>query len=385
MDVRQVHGIEHIFLLGDLHLGVRNNSQQWMKIQEDFLLTEFPRQIKESGCDPSKSILILEGDIFHDRQKIDITVLYAATRIFNGLCKIFPNGVFVIAGNHDVYFKETNDVTSLDTLKYLIKKTLRGVFNVYTKPVRLEVNSKHKYLLLPWEHDNEKLTQVIKENEGTADYIICHADIKSAQFNRFVRVETGLEPKALSKYKKVYAGHIHIRQEFNRAGSVVSYTGTPYQMDRGDVKNQKGFDILTLSNDGVVETFVPNKFSPEFVKWNVYKLLNMSTDDIRAAFANNFVDISVDTRIADRFTPTTFLELIGESGARSIEFTNYSSETDVKVKDLAQSITNDEFSLDGIFELYCDQKTYDNLLRKKITDKFRGYLKSVRDTQKTVL
>ena len=108
----------------------------------------------------------------------------------------------------------------------------------------------------------------------------------------------------------------------------------------------------------------------------------MTIDEIKSSFDNNFVDISIDTAITDRFTPTAFLEMIGDTGARSIEFNPYTSESEIKVTDLSQNISDDELSMDMILDLYCDQKSYDTHIRTSITDKFRVYLKELRNTQK---
>lgn len=378
--------ISKTFLVGDLHLGIKNNSSSWLAMQEDFLCNTFIDQCKENGLDGETDILILEGDIFHNRQTIDVLVQETAEKIFCVLCRRFKH-VYVIAGNHDIYYKDTNAVSSLNSIKKLVKQELGKDFNltVIMQPVSLVINNQYSYLMLPWENDNNVLSQTIKDYEGKCDYIICHADVKGAKFNRFVKVETGLDTKQLTKYKKIYAGHIHIRQEFTKAGAIISYTGTPYHMDRGDVGNKKGFDILTYQDGEVTETFIENKISPKYIKSNVYSLLNYTIEQIQTLFKNNFVDISVDTKIADRFNPTSFLELIGDTQPKSIEFTNYSSEGVMKVNDIAQNINDDDLNIENVFEVYCDQKSYDKLQRKLITAKFQTYLKEIRDSQKSEL
>lgn len=377
--------VKKTFLLGDLHLGIKNNSSSWMKIQEDFLFNTFIEQCLDNGLNKDTDILILEGDVFHNRMTLDIVILQSASRIFENFCAHFKK-IYVIAGNHDVYYKDNNSVTSLHTLRDLIEinPNNRGKLVVLTDPAILTIN-KHKYLMLPWEHDNKILSETIKNNEDTCDYIICHADIKGAKFNRFVKVETGLDSKNLSKFKKIYAGHIHIRQNMTKAGAQVSYTGTPYHMDKGDIGNKKGFDILSYENDEIVETFVPNLVSPCYVKTNIYILLDLTLDEIKNIVNKNYVDISVDSKIADRFNASTFLDLLGDTGSRTIEFTNYSSDSELRVNDLAQNISDDDLTIDKIFEVYCDQKSYDKLQRQKISEQFRAYIKDIRNAQKSEL
>jgi hypothetical protein len=87
--------IRKITLVGDLHLGIRNNSVEWMNIQRDFLLDFLLTKVDED-FDEDRDILILEGDIFHSRESINVRIQNEAFDIFKQLAKKFKRGIYII-------------------------------------------------------------------------------------------------------------------------------------------------------------------------------------------------------------------------------------------------------------------------------------------------
>ena len=59
--------------------------------------------------------VISAGDIFHQRTAIDVNVMNAAYRCIAALAKHCK--IYLIAGNHDCYFKTTTDVNSINIFK----------------------------------------------------------------------------------------------------------------------------------------------------------------------------------------------------------------------------------------------------------------------------
>lgn len=370
-------GIRQIYLVGDLHLGVRGNSVVWSDIQEDFLLNVFPRQIRENGHNPADSVLILEGDIFHSRQSLDVRIFNRAIKIFAQLSKLFKS-VYVIVGNHDVYYKEDNSVNSVQILSQLFPNLW-----VFEDPIKINFNDKHTFLLIPWIESATEITEVIEKNANRAQYIVCHADIQGANLNAISKIEKGIDPHVLTTYKRIYSGHIHIRQELKKYGASISYTGTPYSMDKMDAGNQKGFDILTLVDDEIVEKFVPNIDSPLFVKKNLYSILEMNLKEIGELFTNNFVEVMVNNKISNRFSVHVFMDMIKDINLKKIEFTPYTVKDNMDVNQIMQTAegNNIDLSIPNMFNLYMDQKGYDRAMRKRIEAKFAAFSTKIKDQQ----
>lgn len=369
--------IKNVVIVGDLHLGIHNNSVMWSDIQNEYLTKTFPRQLTESGYTAKDSILILEGDIFHSRQSIDVRIFNNALTLFGQLSNMFRS-VYIILGNHDVYYKQDNSINSVQVLGRLFKNIW-----VFENPQKLCINNKHKFLLLPWVEQNTEITEIVEKNANRCDYIVCHADIQGANMNSVTKLETGIDPHALATYKRIYAGHIHLRQEIKKYGASVLYNGTPYSMDRNDIGNQKGFDILSFDGDDIIERFIPNEESPKYVRKNMYTVLEMNEKEIHEFVRNNFVDIQLDNRIANRFSVQVFMDLIKEMGYKEIVFTPYTPKDTMDTKQILQNAETNgvDLSIPNMFVMYMDHKGYDRGMRKKIETKFNSLLAKVKEQQ----
>lgn len=352
--------IDNIYLIGDTHFGVKNNSIEWSQIQKDFFLKFFFEKI-EPFFNPDKDIIIFEGDIFHYREAVNVRVQNEVFDIFTFLAKKFKRGVFAITGNHDTYYKDNNTIHSLRALSNLADN-----IHIFESPEILSINGMHDFLMVPWIEEPKKLKSILADHLSFCQYVICHTDMIGFKFNKWVTVEKGLDPKTLEEYKRVYSGHIHIRQQ---KGNIL-YTGSPYQMDRGDSDNVKGFYVLGVNTQTLEETFITNTYSPIFVKYKINDILEMSIHEILKAFNNNFVDILIDISFANKFNITRFLEEISQSKHRKLEFFTYSTQ-ESKTIDISEDFDpDDNFNLVDIFKSYVKTKDYSRDFKKQVAIKF---------------
>lgn len=355
----KLNNVRKIFLVGDLHLGIKNNSIEWLQIQKDFLLDFLFNKVDED-FDEDRDVLFLEGDIFHSRESINVRIHDEALTIFTELSKKFKRGIYIIIGNHDVYYKDRNAVHSLKAISHIADN-----IKVFENPEILTINGSFNFLMLPWVEDTNRINQIIDDHRDLCNYIVCHADIKGLRFNKWTKVEHGIEVDALSSYRRVYAGHIHHRQEFKN----VLYTGTPYQMDRGDRDNVKGFYELSLTGDTISEKFIENTKSPVYKKFDIYELLEMPTAKVISELNNAFVDIMISTSFVNKFPVTRFLEKVSGAAHRKIEFFTYVDQ----VKDEASQIEfnpEDQFNVIDIFKSYIKSKDYSQSFKMELAKNF---------------
>ena len=70
--------VKRIWVLGDLHLGVRANSVEWLEIQQEFfekvLIPTLKKEVKPGD------VLVQVGDAFDNRKSIDFFGLECAVR-----------------------------------------------------------------------------------------------------------------------------------------------------------------------------------------------------------------------------------------------------------------------------------------------------------------
>lgn len=316
--------VNRIWILGDMHLGVRSNSIEWLEIQKDFFENQFIPTLKKN-VKPG-DILVQVGDAFDNRQSINVKILHYAVNLFEKLGEILP--VHVIAGNHDIWAKKSNEISSIDSLKWIPN------VSVYKDSKQFDWGDK-KVLLMPWRRDTTHEIETLQKYPE-ANIVFCHSEVRGIKLNSKVNNHHGLEAISYNRYDAVYSGHIHYRQNKGKLRMV----GTPYQLTRSDANNIKGFDLVDLSN--MQETFFENDRSPKFLKYYLTELLNIPLGKFKAEIKNNFIDLFVPSNIASTNALSKLINKIQGIG-RKIEPTIYDQST---------FIDKDMYDMDEIEDLY---------------------------------
>jgi UDP-2,3-diacylglucosamine pyrophosphatase LpxH len=365
----KLEGIRKIFVLGDLHLGVRNNSMEWSEIQSQFLLDTFLNDVDRDGFDPEQDILVQVGDWNHVRESTNVRIYKNSLDIAAKFSQKFKRGVYVILGNHDVYYKDRNDVHSLEGFDKMFPN-----FHIFTHAEELTINS-HRFLMLPWVESVDRIKEIVKSH-SRCKYIFCHADVKGFSLNLHTRLEHGLDFGDLANFKRVYSGHIHIRQQRNN----VLYVGTPYEMDRGDRGNIKGFYVLSVGSDRVEEKFIQNQVSPRHIKIEMIDLLSLNYEEITKLFKNNFVDLLIESSFSARFPVAAFTELLKDCGHRRLEFFSYSREEQLAKSEIEIN-SNYEYNIFTIAQEKLKDKNLSPTLHSQIFEKFKELYDSLKNTK----
>lgn len=296
---------KRIWFITDTHLGVRNNSNEWIDYIREYFFDWFFPMVRENY--KPGDVLFHLGDFFDSRQSLNLKVLNLGIEIAEELSSIFKDGVYIIVGNHDIWGKTSNDVNSLKSLKWI-----PGI-NIIEEPQTLKILDK-SFLLMPWRKDHEAESQFLEQAESH-DVLCCHADIRGLKFNRFTSVETGSSIDEFEKFKRVYSGHIHYAQ---KAGNI-TMLGSPYELTRSDMGNQKGITLLNVSD--LKETYFPNDFSPQFKRLYFNDILESTPADLDHIFRNNFVDIMIDPVMSLKAPLSILTDMI--QSQRSLKFHPY--------------------------------------------------------------
>lgn len=287
--------IKRAWMITDIHLGVRNSSNEWQEIQRDYFFNFFIPLVKKE-YKPGDVLLVL-GDVFDSRNAINLKVLCLGIDIFEALSKIFTDGILIILGNHDVWAKNTNDINSVRALKWIPN------IHIYEEPASLQIGSK-KFFAMPWRKDHEAEKECIQAMGPGNDYMLCHTDIQGFRFNKTTEIEEGCAIDEFKQFEKVFSGHIHYSQRVKN----IHMLGSPYQLTRSDIGNPKGVTVLDI-NTGT-ETYFENDHSPKFIKMKFSDILEMSPSRLNSIFKSNFVDIYLDGEQSLNAPISTFMDLL---------------------------------------------------------------------------
>ncbi len=222
-----------IALLTDTHFGARNDSPAFSKYFYKFYDEIFFPYLKEHNI---KNLIHL-GDIVDRRKFINFKTSYDFRNKF--MCKLWEHKIdtHIIIGNHDTYYKNTNEVNAVDELL----TTYDGVHepHIYVNPEVAEFDGM-RILMLPWIcADNRNKSMEVLQQEK-ADLICGHLEIQGFTMHNGMVSQGGLDTKLFKRFEKVYSGHFHHRSNDGH----IHYLGSPYEMVWNDYKDPKGFHIL---------------------------------------------------------------------------------------------------------------------------------------------
>ena len=217
-----------IAIITDTHYGARRGSKLFHDYFEQFYKNIFFPTLEQEGIDT----VIHMGDAFDSRKSIDYQSLeWAKKVVFDPLKKY---NVHMIIGNHDVYYKNTNEINSPELL-------LQSYTNIktYSKITEVKIGNLD-VLFIPW-INTENYEDSIKLIQNTScKCAMGHLELNGFQAHRGHTMEDGMDSKLFEKFTKVYSGHYHTRSD----NGIVFYLGNPYEIYWNDLNDPRGFTIF---------------------------------------------------------------------------------------------------------------------------------------------
>lgn len=344
----------NVILISDIHFGVSSSSEEWQENINDYFQNWFIPYVKDELKKTPDAVICCLGDVYHDRKSIDIDVNNLCIDIFEQLAQIIP--VYIINGNHDLSKKTNKGNSSLRSLGNIDNVT------VIKEPTMLQFVEGRKNIAkvaaIPYLGDcNDENKELVKFDKR-ADYAFMHTDISKMKFDNGMTIVGAVDAEKFAG--KVISGHIHKRQETDK----VVYVGSPYQMSRGDIDNQKGIYKLILSTGEMI--FTPNNYSPIFQKIDITKFLNFTDKERTDALKNNYTDIVIDEVNIDKYKMGDVYEILNSCQAKRAQIQVIKSKTNIQVDENSEEHT--ELSMEELINSAIEQLA-------DVDDEFKGKLK----------
>jgi len=277
-----------IGLITDTHYNFRKANKPFHEYFAKFYDEIFFPTLKKNKI---KTVIHL-GDAFDSRKGVDYWALdWAKENVYDRFQDLGIT-VYNIVGNHDAYYKNSNEINSIDTL-------LQQYYNVVrvSKPAEYIIEGM-KTVLLPWIcTDNEKETfELLEETE--AKVVFGHLELNGFTVYPGQYQQEGLDKKVFQKFDRVYSGHYHTRSDDGK----IFYLGNPYQMFWNDVNDKRGFHIFdtddykldyyqnphTMFERVYYENNNPKDFDASYLTDKMVKIVVRQRDDYK--MFDKFVD-----------------------------------------------------------------------------------------------
>ena len=240
-----------IALVTDTHFGARNDHDHFNTYFYKFYEDIFFPYLKEHNI---KTCIHL-GDVM-DRRKF---VSYKTAKDFREqFCETFVTNdinVHMIVGNHDTYFKNTNEVNSLDEL---IGGRYENI-KIYSEAETVEFDI--PIFFLPWINSTNYKSTLEKMQKTKATVAMGHLEIKGFEMHHGFPSETGMDKSEFNRFDMVMSGHFHKKSDDGH----IFYLGTPYQIYWNDDKCPKGFHIFDTETRELERIENPLKIFKKFM------------------------------------------------------------------------------------------------------------------------
>ena len=220
-----------IALITDTHFGARNDSLIFNDYFYKFWEQTFFPYLKENNIDT----VVHLGDVM-DRRKF---VSYKIAQDFREkFLQVFDDNKInlkMIVGNHDIYYRNTNDVNSLNELigsKYETIQTYKSCTTINFDDVPI--------MLIPWINSENYANTMKKIQKTNAQIAMGHLEINGFEMHAGHFAEGGYDKGLFSKFDMVFSGHFHKKSDDGQ----IFYLGSTYQMTWSDYDCPRGFHIF---------------------------------------------------------------------------------------------------------------------------------------------
>ena len=222
-----------IAILNDTHFGVRNDSEAFRNYQLKFFNDIFFPYLKKHNI---KTIVHL-GDVVDRRKFINFETASTFKEHFWDILWKEKLDTHIIIGNHDTYFKNTNEVNAIENLYTSFDG--KNEPWIYTRP-KIVTFDDLPILFLPWICDDTREESMQLLDSAPVEIVMGHLEIKGVEMSNGFINEFGNEKADFKRFERVISGHFHKHTDDGQ----IYYCGAQYEQTWSDYKDQKGFNIF---------------------------------------------------------------------------------------------------------------------------------------------
>ena len=235
-----------IALLTDTHFGARNDNLNFNDYFYDFYEGLFFPYLQQNNI---KHCIHL-GDLMDRRKYVSYRILKDFRERFIQPFNHLKINLHILVGNHDIYFRNTNDINSLNEL---LGQKHNNIF-IYSEAQEVNFDG-FPILMMPWINPQNEIYSFGMMDETKADTMMSHLEVVGFEMHGGHTSESGFDKSQFKKFDTVFSGHYHKKSDDGQ----IYYLGTPYQMTWSDYNCQKGFHIFDTETRQLTRIVNPQK------------------------------------------------------------------------------------------------------------------------------
>lgn len=275
--------------MNDTHCGIRNSAEIFLNNAADFYSKVFFPECEKQGVQQ----IVHLGDYYDHRKFVNFKALNHNRKCFLEPMRQAGMQMDIIPGNHDTYYKNTND---LNSLKELLGYYMNEV-HIIMEPTVMEYGSL-KMAMIPWinPENYESTMKFIKDCK--ADWCGAHLELNGFDMMKGVKNTHGMDHKLFEKFELVLTGHFHVGSRQDN----IWYLGSQMEFFWSDAHDPKYFHIVDTETREIQRIHNPYTlfekivYNDEEMDYNTYNLSHIDRKFIKVVVVNK-----KDTFLFDRF------------------------------------------------------------------------------------
>ncbi len=290
-----------VAVLNDTHCGIRNSSEIFLNNAADFYNDIFFPYCKEHDIQQ----IVHLGDYYDHRKFVNFKALNHNRKVFLDPMRKLGMRMDIIPGNHDTYYKNTND---LNSLKELLGYYMNEV-HIIMEPKVMEYGSL-KMAMVPWiNQENYESTMRFIE-ECKADWLGAHLDLAGFEMMRGIKNVHGMDHKLFKKFELVLTGHFHVGSKQDN----IWYLGSQMEFFWSDANDPKYFHVIDTETREIERIKNPYTlfhkivYNDEKMDYNTYDVSQLKKQFVKVVVVNKKDTFSFD-RFIDRIQSVDIHEL----------------------------------------------------------------------------
>lgn len=353
-----------ILFLTDTHLGSRGGSSIFRQLFREYYADVLFPYIKEHDI----KTLIHLGDFFDSRTSLTLHDIDYVMNEFIPLLEQYDVDLHIIAGNHDVAFRNTNRINSLSVFA-----RCKNV-HIHDEQIHVIETDGKNFVLCPWinnENQDDLMEQISFYMND--DHVLCgHLEIVgSLMYKNSKACEHGIEPVKFSKFNRVLSGHFHHPSIYGN----IEYIGALFHYNWQDHGDWRGFTVYDPSTDQYEK--VENEFCLFTHLSYSDELKDLKHEDLETLCKCQFVRVQIDESY-DKVELKDLINNIEKCQPIKVDVIDNTITDDIKIDDSSESQETKE-----IHE-YVDDALVDHPKKETLSKLFDSVYNIAKDNMRTV-
>ena len=139
----------------------------------------------------------------------------------------------IIIGNHDTYYKNTNEVNAMEEL------VGKDRHKIYTEPEVVTFDD-IPIQFIPWINAGNHNASMAALSRSPASIAMGHLEINGFEMQKGFPMSGSHDKEMFRRFDTVFSGHFHHKSDDGQ----IFYLGTPYEIYWNDYQDPKGFHIF---------------------------------------------------------------------------------------------------------------------------------------------